>query len=297
MAVPQANDNLYITGLPEGFEDTQLRTILGAYGNIVRCKCMNMPGKKATAMVQYSSIQEAQWIVENLDGNIPQGLTEPVGVKYAFAQGAKGMDKGAGKGMDGSYANGAAPYPAGKGGGDKGKGKGKCSIKTLVKGLADAGALPGGQKYANDENTLFVGGLPQDTTDTDMYKIFAPFGAIAPMGVKAMADKETGLCKGFGFVNFLETSASQTAITTLNGTQMPDGTFLKVMIKKEDGPGGKGKDGGKDGGKGFGDMGKGFGDGGKGFGDNGGGYGKGGYDQGGWDQGGKGWDQGSKGGW
>jgi len=136
------------------------------------------------------------------------------------------MLKDMGKG-DGGWGGG--PYGGGKG-------KGKCSIRTLVKGLNDAGALPGGTQCVNDENTLFVAGLPYDTTDCDLYKMFSPFGPVK--GVRAMLDRDTGLCQGTGFVNMMEPSGPQAAITTLNGTMLPDGTWLTVNVKTA---GGKGK--------------------------------------------------------
>merc|ERR1719217_691318 len=117
------SDNLFISGFPEGFDEASLRTIMGAYGNITQCKVMaSQPGRKAAAMVRFSTVDEAKWIVENLSGNIPQGLTDPIDANYARNK----DDKGAGK--DGGWGKG--PY-GGDGKGDckdgKGKGKGKCS--------------------------------------------------------------------------------------------------------------------------------------------------------------------------
>merc|ERR1712187_851470 len=80
------------------------------------------------------------------------------------------------------------------------------------------------------ENTLFVGSLPEDTTDNDLYEIFSPFGAIPSRGVKALQTPE-GICKGIGFINFLTAEACQRAIMTLNGTMMPSGRTLKVTPK------------------------------------------------------------------
>merc|ERR1719217_1234282 len=103
------SDNLFISGFPEGFDEASLRTIMGAYGNITQCKVMaSQPGRKAAAMVRFSTVDEAKWIVDNLNGNIPQGLTEPVNCSYAVDKSAKGGDKGAGKGWDGG--KGYTPY-------------------------------------------------------------------------------------------------------------------------------------------------------------------------------------------
>jgi len=116
------------------------------------------------------------------------------------------------------------------GGGKGGKGPSACSIKDLHEGLLEAKALPGGAGYVNDENTLYVANLPPDCGDVDLYKIFSPFGAIAPKGVRAM-QKQDGSCKGFGFVNFMDQEASAAAVMTLHGTALADGTTLIVREK------------------------------------------------------------------
>eukprot|EP00747_Dinoflagellata_sp_TGD_P163911 gnl/TRDRNA2_/TRDRNA2_183123_c0_seq1.p1 gnl/TRDRNA2_/TRDRNA2_183123_c0~~gnl/TRDRNA2_/TRDRNA2_183123_c0_seq1.p1 ORF type:complete len:158 (+),score=36.39 gnl/TRDRNA2_/TRDRNA2_183123_c0_seq1:84-557(+) len=136
----------------------------------------------------------------------------------------------------------------GKGPWDWGKGWGKGpwmmfypkDAKTLVRQCGAAVAPPGGGRWENDDSTLFVGGLPSDTTDLDMYNIFAPFGAIAPRGATAMKDKENASkCTGIGFVNYMEVAHAQHAIQKLNGTMMSDGSTLSVKIK---GPSKKDKD-------------------------------------------------------
>merc|ERR1719382_534573 len=111
----------------------------------------------------------------------------------------------------------------------KGKGGGK-GIKAVKTSLISSGAVPGG-KWSNDDNALFIGGLPQDTTTEDLYEIFATFGPIPTRGCRAMMN-DWGSCKGIGFVNYLDQQAAQTAIMTLNGAAMPDGTTLVVSVKQ-----------------------------------------------------------------
>merc|ERR1719424_1761090 len=94
---------------------------------------------------------------------------------------------------------------------------------------------PGG-RWENDDKTIFVTGLPEDTTDLDMYKIFAPFGAIANNGASAMRDKEDkNKCAGVGFINYMEKGSSQAAIQALNGTIMPDG-WSRMQVKPKGAP-------------------------------------------------------------
>lgn len=251
------SDNLYVTDLPAGLDEESLREIFSAYGQITQCRVLTSatPGQgKCAALVRFTSEDEATWVVENLDGNIPQGLTEPIGCRYADtpemkAQRQRGYGKYAGAGRDegritpygggkgalaGGYGKGGKDKGSDKGGGrGGGKGVGKtgvCNIRVLHDGLLQAKALPGGPGWVNDENALYIANLPVDTQDVDLYRIFAPFGAIAPKGARAMLNPD-GSCKGFGFVNFLEAMAAQSAVMTLNGTWMPDGTTLIVRTK------------------------------------------------------------------
>jgi len=130
-------------------------------------------------------------------------------------------------------------------GGPYGKGCGKQppsvdSIQVLKNGLSRGGALPGG-KWSNVENALYIGGLPEDTCDVDLYEIFSTFGPIPFQGVRAMQNDE-GQCKGYGFVNFQDAHSCQQAVANLNGTMLPTGRTLSVRLL---GP----KTGGKGGGK------------------------------------------------
>lgn len=238
-----SNDNLFIGELPGSMDEGQLTSVFGAYGQILSSRLLppGSSGKRA-ALIKFASADEAKWIVENLNGNIPQGLTEPCSV--SFKTSSKGGDKG-GWGDAGGWGKGAQSVD-GKGG----KGKGGFGIKQLLDGIFASGAMPGGVKYENDDKTLFVGGLPSDTSDIDLFLMFSPFGAIAPKGVTAMPNADRTGCKGFGFVNFLDRMAAETAVATLNGTQMPDGTILKINIKQDPASGGCKGGGDAKGGKG-----------------------------------------------
>eukprot|EP00930_Biecheleria_cincta_P063021 TRINITY_DN484_c1_g1_i1.p1 TRINITY_DN484_c1_g1~~TRINITY_DN484_c1_g1_i1.p1 ORF type:complete len:380 (+),score=72.95 TRINITY_DN484_c1_g1_i1:53-1192(+) len=177
--------------------------------------------------------------------------------------GVFGGGKGFGKDMN---KGGCAVMEFGKGGCgmDDGTGHGAGigipkDAKNLVRGALSSEAVPGG-RWDNDENTLFVGGLPPDMDNLEMYHIFSPFGPVAPRGATAMIDKESGKCTGVGFVNFMQADAAGKAIRALNGFPLADGTWLTVKKKgppknKKEGEGeGKGKGKGKGKGRGKGDA-------------------------------------------
>jgi len=102
---------------------------------------------------------------------------------------------------------------------------------SLKKELQASGRLlGGGNKEWDPAGELFVGSLPPDMTDQDMYEIFSTFGAIPVRGVKAMKLKD-GVGTGVGYVNFVNPAHAQLAISYLNGHMMPNGKMLQVRLK------------------------------------------------------------------
>merc|ERR1719265_1414400 len=72
-------------------------------------------------MVRFETVDMATWVVENLHGNIPQGLEQPIICRFANAPGWKEQQQGQKGGQDGGMdggkgANRWQPY-CGKGGG------------------------------------------------------------------------------------------------------------------------------------------------------------------------------------
>lgn len=235
-------DTVFIGDLPAEMDDTKLNEIFGMYGNITTAKCLPpKPGSsKGAALVQFSTVDEAKWFVENLNGNIPEGLTTPVMVKFKSPPPGKG---GGDYGKAGPAAGFDRPAPYSNKGETKGKSPGKgpssCDISAAIKGGLGKGA--GGRMP--DENQLVVKGLPWNTTDLHLYQIFAPYGAIPSWGVKAMTDSQ-GNCDGTGYVDYLDPSSVQKAILAVQSKRLPDGTSLIVRVKQSTKGKGKGKDNG-----------------------------------------------------
>ncbi|CAK0826617.1 unnamed protein product, partial [Prorocentrum cordatum] len=116
--------------------------------------------------------------------------------------------------------------------GGKGCGMGG-GVQTIKRMLMAANTLPGG-RWTNNDKTVVIKGLPDDTSDKDLYDIFSPFGAIHSEGVRAL-HWEDGRCKGTAFVNFIELDGAIKACATLNNFLMPTGTQLKVYRQDMDG--------------------------------------------------------------
>lgn len=82
---------------------------------------------------------------------------------------------------------------------------------------------------------MFVGGLPQESTEESVQALFAEYGKVR--SVKLAADVFSGRCKGFGFVE-MEGHEARAAIAGLNGRLMGEKS-LKVQFEEPRGKGGR----------------------------------------------------------
>ncbi|KAF7215933.1 RNA-binding motif, single-stranded-interacting protein 1 isoform X1 [Nothobranchius furzeri] len=66
------------------------------------------------------------------------------------------------------------------------------------------------------KTNLYIRGLLPSTTDQDLVKLCQPYGKI--VSTKAIMDKTTNKCKGYGFVDFDSPAAAQKAVAALKST-------------------------------------------------------------------------------
>merc|ERR1712187_172622 len=150
---------MVIGDLPEGFDDAGVQTVFGAYGDLKWCKIMQGKGGKINALVEFAALDEAQWFVENLNGNIPEGLTTPIEAKFhsgAQAGKAKGKDSSAGK-----DAGQAGKAYGGKDFGSKDSGKASYASyggKGSYGSYGGYGKAEGGKSSKNGQMALPYGG-------------------------------------------------------------------------------------------------------------------------------------------
>jgi RNA recognition motif-containing protein len=96
---------------------------------------------------------------------------------------------------------------------------------------------------------LYVGGLPFSVSDRQLEELFAAHGTVE--SARVITDKMTGRSRGFGFVEMSSQEEAQSAIESLNGSQL-EGRTLTVNEAKERAPrpgGGGGGRGGYGGGR------------------------------------------------
>eukprot|EP00438_Fugacium_kawagutii_P033271 Skav213347 [mRNA] locus=scaffold3041:50218:60615:- [translate_table: standard] len=106
MAVAKPTETLFVTGLPMDCTSEQANKTFSQYGSVKSATVLPVAAGKnaAAAFIIMETVEQAKWIVDNLNGNIPDGFASPVTVVFATPReqrfGGKGMKgKGMMKGM------------------------------------------------------------------------------------------------------------------------------------------------------------------------------------------------------
>lgn len=94
---------------------------------------------------------------------------------------------------------------------------------------------------------LYVGGLPYSVTDSQLEEIFAAHGTVE--SARVISDKFTGQSRGFGFVEMSSADEGQSAIDTLNGSELQGRTLTVNEARPQERRSGFGGGGGGGGGR------------------------------------------------
>ncbi len=65
---------------------------------------------------------------------------------------------------------------------------------------------------------IFVGNLSFQTTQDDLQAAFSNYGSVERVSI--VTDRDTGMSRGFGFVEMTNKSEAETAINQLNGAEL-----------------------------------------------------------------------------
>lgn len=100
----EPSPNLFIAGLPREVTEDTVRAVFSQYGAVETVKVLPDSGRNDRAsLVKMCDINQAAWVVSNLNNNIPQGMAGPVTVRFADNRAEKakalGIPKGDGKGQ------------------------------------------------------------------------------------------------------------------------------------------------------------------------------------------------------
>ena len=74
---------------------------------------------------------------------------------------------------------------------------------------------------------LLIRNLTRNTTETELKALFEPFGTV--QSCILVQDKDTGISKGFGFVEMPKVGEAKAAMKSLNGKDVANS---KIRVKK-----------------------------------------------------------------
>jgi len=206
-------DNLYIKGLPGYITNDLLKQVFSQYCTVTSCKVLPpLEGKEdAAGFVRCATKEQAAWVKENLNGQIPNGLSTPVVVRLA----------------------GERPPPAakGKGGGGGGGGKG-----------GKGGSKGGNKQDMPPSVSVYVKGLPTTCTEDQLRTIFGQYCVVISSKVLPVPE---GKNLAAGFVRLSEDDAKW-CMENLQG-ETPGGLETPINLSYadaggKDGQKGKGKE-------------------------------------------------------
>jgi RNA recognition motif-containing protein len=103
------------------------------------------------------------------------------------------------------------------------------------------------------ESKLYVGNLPYSTSEDDLRDLFSQAGTVSSVSI--VTDRDSGLSKGFAFVEMGNQSEAENAIQMFNGYSMQNRTLrVDIARPREERRGGGGGYGGdyRGGGGGYG---------------------------------------------
>ncbi|XP_063980823.1 ELAV-like protein 3 isoform X6 [Diachasmimorpha longicaudata] len=234
--------NLYVSGLPKNMTQQDLENLFSPYGRIItsRILCDNITG---VGFIRFDQRVEAERAIQELNGTIPKGSSEPITVKFANNPSnnnkaippiAAYLTPQASRRFGGPihHPTGRFRYIPLSPLSSTGKAmlainKGLQRYSPLAGDLLANSMLPGNAMNGSGW-CIFVYNLAPETEENVLWQLFGPFGAV--QSVKVIRDLQTNKCKGFGFVTMTNYEEAVVAIQSLNGYNL--GTrVLQVSFK------------------------------------------------------------------
>ncbi|XP_073993916.1 ELAV like RNA binding protein found in neurons isoform X9 [Rhodnius prolixus] len=238
--------NLYVSGLPKNMAQQDLENLFSPYGRIItsRILCDNITVRQfvgggadnvpCVGFIRFDQRVEAERAIQELNGTVPKGSTEPITVKFANNPSnnnkalpplAAYLTPQAARRFGGPIHHPTGRFSTGK------------TVLAINKGLQRYSPLAGdllansmlpGNAMNGSGWCIFVYNLAPETEENVLWQLFGPFGAV--QSVKVIRDLQTNKCKGFGFVTMTNYDEAVVAIQSLNGYTLGN-RVLQVSFK------------------------------------------------------------------
>lgn len=199
----QASDNLFVTGFPVGSHEEYIRTIFAQFGTVQSIKILhggNDAGRGDLAcLIRMGSADQAQWCVDNINGNIPHGATYPIGVRFSNKWGGSNIGGMGGGGPD-----------LGLDGGGFTGGVATANLPPAIDPLDPMSALDPEQLGGAARQTILISGFPQEASVACVMNLCRWFPGFA--GAHALTGASPQL-----YVRFCDDAHASAGAQAING--------------------------------------------------------------------------------
>ncbi|XP_073993906.1 ELAV like RNA binding protein found in neurons isoform X2 [Rhodnius prolixus] len=259
--------NLYVSGLPKNMAQQDLENLFSPYGRIItsRILCDNITVRqfvgggadnvpclsKGVGFIRFDQRVEAERAIQELNGTVPKGSTEPITVKFANNPSnnnkalpplAAYLTPQAARRFGGPIHHPTGRFSTGKTVLAINKGLQRWCLPQYSANSSDlqllkysplagdllANSMLPGNAMNGSGWCIFVYNLAPETEENVLWQLFGPFGAV--QSVKVIRDLQTNKCKGFGFVTMTNYDEAVVAIQSLNGYTLGN-RVLQVSFK------------------------------------------------------------------
>lgn len=229
------NANVFVSNLPKSMDVEQLKATFAPYGEIVQAKILTEHGSgvsKGCGFVLFSKTAEADLAIQDLNGAKAPNSTNLMVVKKAQdSEQNRALKHGTAYPAQGSIhvVHHYHPFP----------GQATASPFTLPVRSASSrnanrynpitsGTRALSQGDPDSGHTLFIYNTGPNITETELYALFGPFGAITKVHVQR--DPATGMGKGFGFVTYDIYDDAVNAIQAMNGYENERNGYKPLQV-------------------------------------------------------------------
>ncbi|XP_018334976.1 ELAV-like protein 1 [Agrilus planipennis] len=228
----ESKTNLIVNYLPQTMTQEEIRSLFSSIGEVESCKLIrdkvtgeaslpsNLGLSKGVGFIRFDQRMEAERAIQELNGTIPKGSTEPITVK--FANNPSNNNKAIPP-----LAAYLTPQATRRFAGPIHHPTGRFRYSPLAGDLLANSMLPGNAMNGSGW-CIFVYNLAPETEENVLWQLFGPFGAV--QSVKVIRDLQTNKCKGFGFVTMTNYDEAVVAIQSLNGYTLGN-RVLQVSFK------------------------------------------------------------------
>lgn len=236
------NANLYLRGVPKNMSEDKLESILSEFGQIIQCRLLKDGSgnrNKGVGFVLFDQRGQAEEAIKKMNGEILEGGTEPLVIKYA-EDNAKKVRAPMTSPMVDPYADPFPPMGGRFGGGGPARHslQGRYRYNPMQSDMGGMGSTGMGYGYSAapsqtipvgvEGHVLFVYNIGPDTDEKTLWQLFARYGSVIKVNVIRVGG--TGSGKGYGFVTMPNYDEAVLAIESLNGIAF-FGKPLQVSFK------------------------------------------------------------------